>query len=311
MSEQVISNIPCSQIIPGDNDRTIFNPADLETLAESIALHGLAQPITVRPLSSGVYQIIAGERRFRAVSQVLKHETISAIVRQMSDEEADDIMLIENIQRADLNPMDEARAYDKRMKRWGLTVGKIAKKANVPDRRITARIKLLNLVPEAQAMIATGQLGPAWGETLAPLDHNRQRIAMRYLAETEKPSLKELRAITSRLLAEQSQESMFDLNALMMQAANEYQELKGKAENRRFPVDSSLPELKRVGNIAMSIEAYIVQLLTSDDPTMQAAASIVGRVYEGLISGGMAYPPKENSPLDNYASGLTSEKPVA
>ena len=83
-----IQNIPVSQIVPGKNDRTDFHQARLEELAASIQTNGLAQPITVRPIAAEHYEIIAGERRFRAVAQILKHKTIPCIVRPMDDEMA-------------------------------------------------------------------------------------------------------------------------------------------------------------------------------------------------------------------------------
>ena len=105
-----IANIPVSSIAAGNNDRKEFDPVKLEELAASIAAHGLAQPITVRPLSGLIpgFEIVAGERRFRAISRVLQWDTIPAIVRDLDDEAASAIMLAENTGRADLNPIEEA-----------------------------------------------------------------------------------------------------------------------------------------------------------------------------------------------------------
>ena len=85
---QQVRHIAVSQIIPGNNDRTEFDPAALKELATSIQQHGLAQPITIRPIGNKQYQIVAGERRFRAISQILQWETVPALVRDLTDEEA-------------------------------------------------------------------------------------------------------------------------------------------------------------------------------------------------------------------------------
>ena len=171
-----VVEIPLTQIVPGDNDRTVFEPQALQALADSIQADGLMQPITVRPLWSDVgtlfgkpdpgnvtYQIVAGERRFWAVN-LLGWPTISAIVRELNDEQADALMLAENVHRADLNPMDEARAYHKRMSKHDWTIAQIAGKANVSTHRVSARLKLLDLVPEAQKLIADRQMGVQFGE---------------------------------------------------------------------------------------------------------------------------------------------------
>lgn len=104
-----IQFVPVAQIVPGNNDREEFDAVALRELADSIGQHGLAQPITVRPYGQG-FQIVAGERRWRAV-QLLGWETIPALVRPLSDEEASAIMLLENIQRAELNPIAEKPVF--------------------------------------------------------------------------------------------------------------------------------------------------------------------------------------------------------
>ena len=141
MQHGQIQSIKRDLIIPGDNDRTVFDSTALQQLAESIRQDGLTQPITVRPVSfcpqcsrreiqpfacscdtelQARYEIVAGERRFRACS-LLGMDEIPAIVRTLDDEQAAAIMLLENIQRVDINPIDEARAYQKRMQLgWSL-----------------------------------------------------------------------------------------------------------------------------------------------------------------------------------------------
>lgn len=289
-----IHRLPVTQIVAGDNDRTMFRDEDLRELADSIAQDGLAQPITVRPLSLNVYEIVAGERRFRACC-LLGWTTIPAIVRILTDEQASRIMLIENIHRKDIDPIDEANAYRKRMERFGWSAAQTAHMAKVSQKRVGARIALLELVPEAQNMIQQSQMGVQFGEVLSPLDHNRQRVAMRYLTSTDRPLLREFRAIVGRLLSEQAQESLFNTDLFIVQTLEAHQAERDDLHTRRFPVDESLPLMRRVGTIGLSFETYLAELLASDDLHHHQAALIVGRVYQSMLEGGLAYPPKRNA----------------
>ena len=291
-----ITDLPLAAIRPGDNDRTVFDDAKLQELARSIAEIGLAQPITVRPITDPVFQfeIIAGERRFRACT-LLGWATIPAIVRVLDDEQADGIMLAENVQRDDLNPMDEARAYRKRMTKYGWTIPHVAKKAKVSEKRVAARLALLDLVPEMQQMIASGQAGVQFGEVMSPLDPNRQRLALRYLATTERPLLREFRALCGKLLAEQAQDTLFDTlqapEAYIAGAVDDHNALRSAELQRRFPLDPRLPPMTRVGSIGATFEAYLAKLLVSDDAYWRSVAPVVGTIYDGLLRGGMAFPP--------------------
>lgn len=145
MTMTEVQMVPVALIAPGDNDREEFAETALRELADSIAQHGLAQPITVRP-SDGGYQIVAGERRWRAV-RLLGWKAIPALVRELSDETASAIMLLENIQRAELNPIEEARAYRKRMMQFGWNAAQTARAANVPEERVRMRLMLLSFAP--------------------------------------------------------------------------------------------------------------------------------------------------------------------
>ena len=235
-----IQNIPISQIIPGDNDRQKFDQAALEELAASIQAHGLAQPITVRPMVSctecGAYvpasdvpefcpncgndmwspasfQIVAGERRFRAVRDVLKAEIIPCIVRELDDEAASAIMLAENMARQDLDPVDEAGAYQARMDTFGWSVQDCASKAGVSTIRVLFRLKLLRLRPDLQRLVGNGQLPLGYAQILADgdLDRNRQLLAISHLQANSSPTPPWFRSVVGKLKAEQEQESLFDV----------------------------------------------------------------------------------------------------
>src|SRR3990167_1299050 len=120
------SLIAARKIDQGANDRTVFNAEALDDLAASIRDNGLAQPITVRPVRRGRYEIVAGERRFRACAHLLGWTSVPCIVRDMDDAQAAAVMLAENVARADLDPADEALAYQSRIERYGWMVDELA-----------------------------------------------------------------------------------------------------------------------------------------------------------------------------------------
>lgn len=325
-----VVEIRCSHIVPGDNDRTVFEAEALAELAGSIDKEGLIQPITIRPIArcegcgyrqpviegeqeyeacpkcggqgwESVYEIVAGERRFRAVSEVLGWPFISAIVREMSDDQADGIMLAENLKRADLNPIDEARAYAKRMERHGWDAGEVARHANVTARRVQNRLDLLRLVPEAQDLVAKGHLSLNFATVMAPLLPAFQRKALEYFATTERPLLREFQAIVGKLMVEQAQTSLFDLGDFQLAVVvAEHADDEAQRKSRRFPTNDKLPLIRKVGGIGLSLETYIAELLESDDPEARTAAPIVGRLYEGMLASGLCFVPRQASPLDKY-----------
>lgn len=207
--------IPVNAIVAGDNDRTTFPAGHIERLAASIAAEGLHQPITVRPLADGRYQIVAGECRWRA-HQHMGAATIPAIVKPMDDRAASLAMLSENLQRQQLDPMDEARAFAKRRDSFGMSAEEIGKWANVSADLVKRRLALLDLLPDIQQQIKAGALSLGHAEALAGLDRNNQIAALRALttAGSAIPTVATFRKICGELLAQQQQQTMFDLDSL-------------------------------------------------------------------------------------------------
>jgi ParB family chromosome partitioning protein len=274
-----VQELPLASIVAGCNDRSIFNPTEISALAESIRQHGLAQPITVRPSREGHYEIVAGERRFRA-HQELGVATIPAIVRSMSDREAADLMLIENIQRVDLNPMDEARAYQKRREQFGASVAEIATIASVSEGRVRSRLRLCSLTDEAQQLVQSGQLGIGYGEAMADLDRNRQLIALRSLNEAKAPSLGWFRSLCGQLLADQAQEVMFNLEEFMRANAESFRGRTGDQPGPAFPTAPNLPPMQGKMSVGTTLLSYISELLATG---LQSEAAVVGTVLDGLL----------------------------
>ena len=156
--DQVVIQIALSAITPSfGNDRTIFDPIEMAELAANIKQNGLVLPIIVRPMQDGGYQLIAGERRYRA--HVLNEAaTISCIVRELSDEQSAVVMLAENTARADIDPIDEANAFARRMRDYGWSLQDTALQSGRQLGYVTRRLALLKLTDALQIMVRKGVL---------------------------------------------------------------------------------------------------------------------------------------------------------
>ena len=146
-----------------------LDPAALEELAASIKSVGVLQPIVVRSIPGGRYQVIAGERR-RAASRNLGLQTIPAIVRQVSNEQAMEMTIIENLQREDLNPMEQARAYDRLSREFGLTQEQMSLRTGKERSGISNFLRLLKLPATVQTMLEQGQISFSHAKSLMVLD---------------------------------------------------------------------------------------------------------------------------------------------
>ena len=148
-----------------NNPRKRFAEEDLETLASSLRSRGLLQPLVVRPRPEGGFEIVAGERRWRASQRAGLHE-LPVLVRELDDKATLEIALIENIQRADLNPLEEARAYRQLMEQYGHTQQELADAVGKSRSHIANTIRLLTLPEETLEKIADGRLSPGHARTL-------------------------------------------------------------------------------------------------------------------------------------------------
>lgn len=150
--------------------RTSFDEAKLSELAASITATGVVQPILVRQQQNGRFQLIAGERRLLA-SQRAGKQTIPAILRQVSDEQAMEITIVENLQRADLNPMEQARAYDRLAKEFKLTQEQMAQRTGKDRASVTNFLRLLRLPADVQAKVEAGALSFGHARALLALEN--------------------------------------------------------------------------------------------------------------------------------------------
>ncbi len=166
--------LPLSQVEPGLNQpRKHFDQEALEELAESIRLHGVLQPITVRRLPSGYYQIIAGERRWRA-SRLAGLAQVPVNVIEADDRKVMEIGLIENLQREDLNPMEEAAGYRSLVEEFQLTQEEAAQRVGKSRSAVANMMRLLALPTELQWLLEQGALSAGHGRALLPLQTELQ-----------------------------------------------------------------------------------------------------------------------------------------
>ncbi|MBR2338425.1 MAG: ParB/RepB/Spo0J family partition protein [Clostridia bacterium] len=156
--------------------RKQFDDAALGELAASIAQHGVLQPLLVRPLSNGAYQLVAGERRWRA-SRMAGLSEVPVVVREMTDREAAEIALIENLQRQDLNPIEEADGYRILMERYDLTQEEIAKAVNKSRPAVANALRLLQLPNELAALVKDGSLSAGHARALLSFETAEERDA--------------------------------------------------------------------------------------------------------------------------------------
>ena len=151
-------SLPISQVEPGLNQpRKRFDEDALSDLADSIRVHGIIQPLTVRRLATGYYQIIAGERRWRAAKAAGLQE-VPAVIIEADDRKVMELGLIENLQREDLNPAEEARGYRTLMEEYGLTQEQVAQQMGKSRPAITNTLRLLALPEEVMALVEEGSL---------------------------------------------------------------------------------------------------------------------------------------------------------
>lgn len=176
--------LPISKVEPRiDQPREIFNEESLQELSESIAQYGLIQPITARKLDSGYYQIIAGERRWRA-ARLAGLTEVPVRVIEADDRRTAELALVENLQREDLNPIEQARGFRSLIEEYGLTQEEAAKSVGKSRPAITNAMRLLSLCPAVLELVEQGKLSAGHARALVPiLDDKLQTAAANEVVE--------------------------------------------------------------------------------------------------------------------------------
>ena len=170
-------NLPLAKIEPNpDQPRKVFDQASLDELAESIRLHGVITPITVRKgEKDGYYQIIAGERRWRAARQAGLEDS-PAMVLEAEEDEVMELALIENLQRQDLNPIEEAEGYERLMKQFGLTQEQVAKRVVKSRSAVANALRLLALPTEVRTMVSEGEISGGHARAVLAVNEADKRV---------------------------------------------------------------------------------------------------------------------------------------
>jgi len=190
--------LPISQIEPYANQpRHHFDEDALQDLADSIREHGIIQPLTVRRLSSGYYQIIAGERRWRA-ARLAGLSDVPVVIIEADDKKAMELALIENLQRADLNPIEEALGYQELMGTYEMTQEQDAARVGKSRPAITNALRLLNLPEDMQNMLERGEMTAGHARTLLSFKNEDQMKAAARRVTMEGSSVRELEKMAKR-----------------------------------------------------------------------------------------------------------------
>ncbi len=162
-------------IVPNkDQPRKQFDAQEIEALVESIRIHGVVQPLIVRPKASGHYEIVAGERRWRACKKLALSE-VPVIIRDMDDQEAMEISLIENLQRQDLNPVEEAQGYRTLMDRYNMTQEEAATRVGKSRATVANMLRLLTLPSSVVHLLSEGRLSAGQAKAILSFSSEKER----------------------------------------------------------------------------------------------------------------------------------------
>lgn len=192
--------LPLQKIEPNPlQPRKTFNPEELDSLADSIRMHGIIQPLTVRRLPSGFYQIIAGERRWRA-ARLAGLTDVPVVVIEADDKKAMELALIENLQRADLTPIEEARGYQQLIGEYGLTQEQVADRVSKSRPAVANAMRLLSLPDELLSMVESGKLTAGHARALLSIKDERQQLAVAQKVVNLQLSVRQTEAMCKKLL---------------------------------------------------------------------------------------------------------------
>ena len=202
-------SLPMSQVETcSSQPRKRFDDESLQELADSISQHGIIQPLTVRKLSSGYYQIIAGERRWRA-ARLAGLQEVPVIVIEADDRKAAELAMIENLQREDLNPMEEAAGFQSLIESYHMTQEEAAQRVGKSRSAVTNALRLLGLTPSVRKLVEEGKLSAGHARALVPLSPSLQESAANAIVSGGL-SVRQTEALVKRLSAEKKEAQVKD-----------------------------------------------------------------------------------------------------
>lgn len=202
-------SLPISQVETcSSQPRKRFDDESLQELADSISQHGIIQPLTVRKLSSGYFQIIAGERRWRA-ARLAGLQEVPVIVIEADDRKAAELAMIENLQREDLNPMEEAAGFQSLIESYHMTQEEAAQRVGKSRSAVTNALRLLGLTPSVRKLVEEGKLSAGHARALVPLSPSLQESAANAIVSGGL-SVRQTEALVKRLSAEKIEAQVKD-----------------------------------------------------------------------------------------------------
>lgn len=242
-AREEIKQIPIADIIPNRyQPRTVFDDRRIEELALTIRTHGIIQPIVVRAYGMGQYEIIAGERRFRAVTK-LGWETIPAVVKNMSDTETASVALIENLQREELTAIEEAFAYQKLLELHDLTQEALAQRLGRGQSTVANKLRLLKLPEEVKQSLLEKRITERHARAIIPLKNKEQQLKV--LQEIEEKQLN----------VKQTEERVERLLEMTAPKAKTKQKRKAFSRDTRIAMNTIRQSLEMVSNSGLQVNA--------------------------------------------------------
>ena len=191
-------NVPIEKVEPrADQPRNVFNQEALQELAESIRQFGMIQPISVRKLDSGYYQIIAGERRWRA-ARIVGLRDVPVRVIEADDKRAMELALVENLQREDLNAIEEAKGYRTLIEEYGMTQEEASQSIGKSRSAVANSLRLLNLTPPVMAMVEDGDLSAGHARALLSLKDEAEQLRIATKVVSESLSVRQTENLSSK-----------------------------------------------------------------------------------------------------------------
>ncbi|HAY73162.1 MAG TPA: stage 0 sporulation protein J [Ruminococcaceae bacterium] len=244
-----------------DQPRKDFDEKALSELAESIEQHGVLQPLVVRPLANGAYQLVAGERRWRA-ARIAGLTEVPVVIKELSDEEVIEIAMIENLQREDLNPLEEALGYRYMMDELGITQEQAAEKVGKSRPAVANALRLLKLPDEVQEMVKNNLISPGHARALLGFDSEDMIIQTAKLIVKEDLSVREVETMvknskkTPKIPKQQKRDKFFSEVELAL-----VENLGRKVKIKESKRDAGLLEIEffdkdDLESLAMKLENY-------------------------------------------------------
>lgn len=278
-SKNKVVEIKLDQIIPNRyQPRKVFDQDEIRELAQTIDEHGLLQPIVLREYEPAKYEIIAGERRYRAM-KMLNWETAPAILKKMSDEESASLALIENLQRAQLSSVEEAQAYKQLMDLNHLTQLALAKGMGKSQSFVANKLRLLKLITPVQTAILDHRISERHGRALLDLDEKQQRtMLMRIVNEhlTVRQTEDEVAKVLGKPLpSEQAKKRAVAKTTKKKEA--------GKKSTKRQPKQGKTNHRANDGRLALNTIKKSIKMATDNGFKITTEEKEIGNVYQLTI----------------------------